>query len=309
MLNITNFRYIDYYVNFLYNKFFIIIVKYFLIYTKLIFMNINSKPIGIFDSGFGGITILKELLKLMPNENYIYFGDNKNIPYGDKSKKEIVELSSKMAEFLIKKNCKILVIGCNTISASAYKILKEKIDIPIIEVISNAVSEANKIAKDNISIMATDFTVKSKIYLRKIKEKNKDIKITQIVCKKLCPMIENGWESYENRFEILNDYIKKIDLNSDSLLLACTHYPLIIKDIKKVLKENKNNVKKIIEPSRITALSVKKYLKENNILNNNFNENKRLIIYTTSNDKNKSKNLLDVFLNNEKYKLELVNLD
>lgn len=274
-----------------------------------IFMYINSKPIGIFDSGFGGITILKELLKLMPNENYIYFGDNKNIPYGDKSKKEIVELSSKMAEFLINKNCKILVIGCNTISASASEILKEKYDIPIIEVISNACAEVNKIAKDNISIMATDFTVKSKIYLIKIKEKNKDMKITQIVCKKLCPMIENGWESYEDRFEILNDYIKKIDSNSDSLLLACTHYPLVIKDIKKVLKENKNNVKKIIEPSHITALSVKKYLKENNILNNNFNEKKRLIIYTTSNDKNKSKNLLNVFLNNEKYKLEFVNLD
>lgn len=276
-------------------------------------MNINSKPIGIFDSGFGGITILRELLKLMPNENYIYLGDNKNIPYGDKSKKEIIKLSSKMADFLINKNCKILVIGCNTISASALEILKEKYNIPIIEVISNACAEVNKIAKNNISIMATDFTVKSKIYLRKIKENNKEIKITQIVCKKLCPMIENGWESFEDRFEILNNYIKKINPNSDSLLLACTHYPLIIKDIKKVLKENKNenrnNIKKIIEPSRPTALSVKKYLKENNLLNNNLKNKNRLTIYTTSSDKNKAKNLLNIFLNNEKYKLERVNLD
>ena len=272
-------------------------------------MNINLKSIGIFDSGFGGITVLRELLKLMPNENYIYFGDNKNIPYGDKSKKEIIELSSKMAKFLINKNCKILVIGCNTISASASEILKEKIDIPIIEVISNACAEANKIAKDNISIMATDFTIKSKIYLKKIKENNEDLKVNQIVCRKLCPMIENDWESFENRFEILNNYIKKIDSNSDCLLLACTHYPLIIKDIKKVLKENKKNVKKIIEPSRPTALSVKKYLKENNLLNNNIIKKNRLIIYTTSNDKNKAKNLLNIFLNNEKYKLEFVNLD
>ena len=276
-------------------------------------MNINSKPIGIFDSGFGGITILRELLKLMPNENYIYLGDNKNIPYGDKSKKEIIKLSSKMADFLINKNCKILVIGCNTISASASEILKEKYNIPIIEVISNACAEVNKISKNNISIMATDFTVKSKIYLRKIKENNKEIKITQIVCKKLCPMIENGWESFEDRFEILNNYIKKINPNSDSLLLACTHYPLIIKDIKKVLKENKNenrnNIKKIIEPSRPTALSVKKYLKENNLLNNNLKNKNRLTIYTTSSDKNKVKNLLNIFLNNEKYKLERVNLD
>ena len=276
-------------------------------------MNINSKPIGIFDSGFGGITILRELLKLMPNENYIYLGDNKNIPYGDKSKKEIIKLSSKMADFLINKNCKILVIGCNTISASASEILKEKYNIPIIEVISNACAEVNKISKNNISIMATDFTVKSKIYLKKIKENNKEIKITQIVCKKLCPMIENGWESFEDRFEILNNYIKKINPNSDSLLLACTHYPLIVKDIKKVLKENKNenrnNIKKIIEPSRPTALSVKKYLKENNLLNNNLKNKNRLTIYTTSNDKNKAKNLLNIFLNNEKYKLERVNLD
>ena len=122
-------------------------------------------------------------------------------------------------------------------------------------------------------------------------------------------MIENGWESYENRFEILNNYIKKIDSNSDCLLLACTHYPLIMKDIKKVLKENKKNVKKIIEPSRPTALSVKKYLKENNLLNNNIIKKNQLIIYTTSNDKNKAKNLLNIFLNNEKYKLEFVNLD
>lgn len=270
-------------------------------------MNINSKPIGIFDSGFGGITILRELLKLMPNENYIYLGDNKNIPYGDKSKKEIAKLSSKMADFLIKKNCKILIIGCNTISASAYEILKEKYNIPIMEVISNACENVGD-NYGNISIMATKFTVKSKIYLKKIKEYNKDIKITQIACQYLCPMIENGWQNYENRFEILKNYIKKIDSNSNALLLACTHYPLIIKDIKKVLKENKNNIKNIIEPSRKTALSVKKYLKKNDILNNNIDEKNRLIIYTTSNDKNKAKSLLKIFLGNEKYKLENVNL-
>ena len=239
----------------------------------------NIKPIGVFDSGFGGITVLKELLKLMPNENYIYLGDNKNIPYGDRSKKEIVELSSKMAEFLINKNCKILVIGCNTISASALEILKEKYDIPIIEVISNACAEVNKIAKDNISIMATDFTVKSKIYLKRIKEYNKEIKIKQIACKKLCPMIENNWQNYKDRFEILNDYIKTIDLYSDTLILACTHYPLIIKDIKKVLKQNKKNIKNIVDASHKTTLSVKKYLKENNILNEV--KRNKFIIYST----------------------------
>lgn len=282
-------------------------------------MNINSKPIGIFDSGFGGITILKQLLKLLPNENYIYFGDNANIPYGDKTQKEIVKLSSKAADFLIKKECKILIIACNTISASSFEILKEKYNIPIIEVISNACIDAINTTKNgNISIMATEFTVRSKIYIKKIKEYNKNIKIKQISCKKLCPMIENNWESYDNRFEILKNYIKKIDSNSDSLLLACTHYPLIIKDIKKILKQNiskKNNIKNIIEPSYRTALSVKKYLKNNNLLNNinnlndnlnNKNKKNRLIVYTTSKDINKAKNILNNFLNRKykKYKIE-----
>ena len=120
-------------------------------------------------------------------------------------------------------------------------------------------------------------------------------------------MIENNWQNYEDRFEILNDYIKNIDFHSDTLILACTHYPLIIKDIKKVLKQNKNNIKNIVDASHKTALSVKKYLKENNLLNEG--KRNKFIIYSTLNDKNKAQNLLNIFLNNKEYKLELINLD
>ena len=232
-------------------------------------MNVLSKAIAVFDSGFGGISVLKKLLNVLPNENYIYLGDNYNIPYGDKSKEEITQLSIKILDFLIKQDCKMAVIACNTITASSYDILKEKYNIPIIEIISNGVEDIiDNTKNNNVSIMATEFTVQSNVYNDKILNYNKKIKITQVACKKLCPMIENDWYSYDYRFKVLEEYIKKIDDNSDTLLLACTHYPLIIDDIKAVVNIKKTNIKNIIDPSTKIALSIKKYLLETNLINN-----------------------------------------
>lgn len=266
----------------------------------------NSSPIAVFDSGFGGITVLKELLKLLPNENYIYLGDNANIPYGSKPKNQIIELTSKMADFLVKQNCKIIVIACNTIAASTYDILTQKYNTPIIEVISNgAIDALNNTKNNNISIMATEFTVKSKAYIEKINEYSKNIKITQVACKELCPMIENGWNSYENRFEVLKGYLKNIDFNSDTLILGCTHYPLIINDIKEVLNSENNSIKNIIDPAYHTALSVKEYLEKNNILNDN---HQYLDIYTTESIQKESKLINIILPSNIYYTLKYTNL-
>ena len=243
----------------------------------------NSMPIAVFDSGFGGITVLKQLLKLLPNENYIYLGDNANIPYGSKPKKQIIELTSKMVDFLVKQNCKIIVIACNTIAASTYDILKQKYNTPIIEVISNgAIDAVNNTQNNNISIMATEFTVNSKAYIEKINEYNKNIKITQVACKELCPMIENDWNSYDNRFEVLQCYLENIDSDSDTLILGCTHYP-----------------------AYHTALSVKEYLENNNILNDN---HQYLDIYTTESIQKESKLINMILPSNIYYTLKYANL-
>ena len=231
-------------------------------------MNVLSKAIAVFDSGFGGISVLKKLLNVLPNENYIYLGDNYNIPYGDKSKEEITQLSIKILDFLIKQDCKMAVIACNTITASSYDILKEKYNIPIIEIISNGIEDIiDNTKNNNVSIMATEFTVQSNVYNDKILNYNKKIKITQVACKKLCPMIENDWYSYNDRVDVLEDYIKKIDDNSDTLLLACTHYPFILEDIKSIVNRKKTNIQNIIDPSTKIALSTKKYLLDNNLTN------------------------------------------
>lgn len=248
-------------------------------------MDINSMPIAIFDSGFGGITVLKQLLKILPNENYIYVGDNANIPYGSKSKEEIINLTLKIVDFLVEKKSKIIIIACNTITACTYDILKEKYDTPVIEVISNGVIDAiNKTKNNNISIMATEFTVHSNAYIEKINQYNKNIKITQIACRDLCPMIESDWYSHNNRFDVLRGYLEKIDSDSDTLILGCTHYPLILEDIKKVLNEkNNNSVKNIIDPALNTSSSIKKYLEENNLLNKDKFNKSEINIYSTGN--------------------------
>ncbi|MEI0527308.1 glutamate racemase [Brachyspira intermedia] len=267
-------------------------------------MNIHSfssdMPIAVFDSGFGGLTVLKQLLKTLPDENYIYLGDNANIPYGDKSKEKIIELTLKMADFLIKQKCKMIIIACNTISACTYHILKQKYEIPIIEVISNgAIDALNNTKNNNISIMGTEFTVHSNAYKEMINNYKKEIKVTQVACKDLCPMIENDWHSYDNRLEVLSKYLESIDKNSDTLILACTHYPHIADDIKYLLQNNiKNSIKNIIDPSYHTAISVKKYLEENNLLNNS--NDKYIKIYTTE-DISKVNNIINIFLPKEIY--------
>lgn len=267
-------------------------------------MNIHSfssdMPIAVFDSGFGGLTVLKQLLKTLPDENYIYLGDNANIPYGDKSKEKIIELTLKMADFLIKQKCKMIIIACNTISACTYDILKQKYEVPIIEVISNgAIDALNNTKNNNISIMGTEFTVHSNAYKDMINKNNKEIKVTQVACKDLCPMIENDWHSYDNRLEVLSKYLESIDKNSDTLILACTHYPHIADDIKYLLQNNiKNSIKNIIDPSYHTAISVKKYLEENNLLNNS--NDKYIKIYTTE-DISKVNNIINIFLPKEIY--------
>ena len=272
----------------------------------------NSMPIAIFDSGFGGITVLKQLLKILPNENYIYVGDNANIPYGSKSKDEIINLTLRIVNFLVEKKSKIIIIACNTITACTYDILKEKYDTPIIEVISNGVIDAVKSTKNNnISIMATEFTVHSNAYIEKINQYNNNIKITQIACRDLCPMIESDWYSHSNRFEVLKGYLEKIDSKSDTLILGCTHYPLILDDIQKVLNESSNNsIKNIIDPALNTSSSIKKYLENNNLLNTNKNSEPNINIYSTGNIE-RVKVLINMLLPREiynSYTIEHLNL-
>ena len=183
--------------------------------------------IGVFDSGIGGLTVLKTLIKKYPNNEYIYYGDTKNIPYGNKSIEELKELSSNIIEFLLKKEVDIIVIACGTISSNLSSYLREKYNIKIIDIISPTINYLNNSNYNNIGVIATEATVNSKIFTRNI---NKNIK--EVACPMFVPIIEN------NQKEELNIYFEKYldDLKyCDLIVLGCTHYPLIKEELSKYL--------------------------------------------------------------------------
>lgn len=236
--------------------------------------------IGVFDSGVGGLTVLKELIDLLPYENIIYYGDSGNSPYGDKTQEEIEKLCIKIVEFLIEKNCKIIVIACNTATKAAIETLKEKFDIPIIGVIEPGARKALEVTKNkNISILSTVFTAKTNAYKEQLEKLSKEVQVDQIGCKELCPMIENGWETHEDRLDILKSYISTMDKDSDTVILGCTHYPLIVSDIKPLVGN-----RTIVDPAAETAQVVKNYLEKEDLFNDS-KENGKVSYYVSGNIK------------------------
>ncbi len=183
--------------------------------------------IGIFDSGLGGINVLSCLLKKYPNNEYVFFGDTKNIPYGDKSKEELLELSSNIIEFLLTKNVDIIIIACGTVSSTCYNDLKTKYKVPIYDIISPTIEYIKKSNYQKIGIIGTKRTIESNIF--NIKEKNIIMKSTP----SFVPIIESGRvnECRELILQELKDFH-----NCDALVLGCTHYPLLRKFIDSNLK-------------------------------------------------------------------------
>lgn len=223
----------------------------------------DNRAIGVFDSGFGGLTIMKRLIKIMPHENFIYFGDGANAPYGDKTKKEIVSLTKKAALFLAEKKIKILVIACNTASVYAYKEVKKELDIPVLEIISPSYTQVFKYTKNNnIGIIATKATIYSKIYRRLILKKRPSCKVHSQACPLLVPLIEKGKVDSKSIYCIAKKYLEPLKRkNIDVLLLACTHYPLIKTIIQKIMGRKI----KVLDPSIYIARYIKNFIRDNNL--------------------------------------------
>lgn len=183
--------------------------------------------IGVFDSGIGGLTVLRRLIEKYPNNEYIYYGDTKNISYGDKSIDELKVLVSNIIDFLIQKEVDMIVIACGTVSSNLSTYLKNKYNIKIIDIISPVIDYLNNSNYKRIGVLATGATINSKIFSSNIK---KDIK--EVACPKFVPLIENNnLSELKNCFNIYLDNLKDRDL----IVLGCTHYPIIKKEINKYL--------------------------------------------------------------------------
>lgn len=215
--------------------------------------------IGIFDSGIGGMTVVREVRKRFPEEKIIYFGDTKRVPYGDKKKDELIRLSEGIVEFLISQGAKVIIDACNTTSALALPHLKEKFSTPIIGVLEPGAIGATKESKGKIGVMATKATIESNCYLDKIKENDRRVDVTSVSCPKLVSFIEDGDLDSDYLKRTLRNYLNDIFLNNcDTLVLGCTHYPFLTDTIKELVGEEI----KLIDPAVPTVDILEGYIEK-----------------------------------------------
>ena len=223
----------------------------------------NNSPIGFFDSGIGGLSVYARFRELLPNENTIYYGDLKNLPYGNKSKEELIGFARNILNFFKTKNVKAVIIACNTSSALAYDTIKDEYNFkiyPIIQVSAQVISHNNI---NRLGIFATEGTVKSKAYSKEISKHNKNILVHEIACPNWVPIVETGsFNSTDSLLDIESKMKLMLEFNPDKIILGCTHYPYLINYLKKYASKDL-----FIDPAKMFVDYIKSDLK--NLTNTN----------------------------------------
>lgn len=220
----------------------------------------NNKAIGIFDSGLGGLTVLKEINKILPHEDLIYFGDTAHVPYGNKSAQTVTKYSLAIAKFLEKQKVKLIVVACNTASALSLEELQKHSKVPVIGVINAGAKAAVSISgTKQIAVLATESTVNSGQYKHEIVKLNKKSKVTQIPCPLFVPIVEEGLWNTDIAVLAAKRYLKLLNKSkTDTVILGCTHYPLLEETIGKIAGKKVN----IVDSAAAVAREVKEILDE-----------------------------------------------
>ena len=228
--------------------------------------NRNTAAIGVFDSGVGGLTVTREIMRQLPNENVVYFGDTARVPYGSKSKNNIIRFSRQIIRFLKTKNVKAIVIACNTASALALETVKEEFDIPIIGVIVPGARAAVRETKNGqIGVLGTEATIKSETYTKEIRKLMPEAEVIGKPCPLFVPLVEEGWYHDPVTEEVARRYLKELqEQEIDTLILGCTHYPLLRSTIRKIMGEEVC----LVNPAYETALELKKLLSRLDLASN-----------------------------------------
>jgi len=223
------------------------------------------KPIGVFDSGVGGLTVARELIRQLPHEEIVYFGDTARVPYGIKSKETVIRFSIENMLFLLKQDVKLICVACNTASSLALPAIRNHFKVPIVGVITPGAREAVYATKNKrIGVIGTNGTIKSRTYEREIKQLDRRIKVTAVACPLFVPFVEEGWLSGRVVMEVARHYLKPLKASGvDTVILGCTHYPLLRPVIAKILGEGVT----LIDSARQVAFEVKKILAVEGLLN------------------------------------------
>lgn len=232
-------------------------------------INNAQASIGLFDSGIGGLTVAKAILEQLPNESLIYFGDTAHLPYGDKSADTIRFFARTIGTFLLSKECKIIVIACNTASSVAFDLLKSMAGDKtyIFNVIDAVVEEIIQKKYKKVGVIGTLGTINSNAYKNKILQIDSQVEVRQLATPLLAPMIESGFVDGHISNAVIEQYLNAPELQDiETLVLACTHYPLIKKEIEAYYK-SKNRQVDVMATNEIVALQIKKFMIENGLVN------------------------------------------
>lgn len=231
-------------------------------------MDIESKktaPIGVFDSGVGGLTVACEIARQLPNENIVYFGDTARVPYGSKSKDTIIRFSEQIIRFLEKKHVKAIVIACNTASALALEAVRDQFDIPILGVVIPGARAAVTATQNlKVGVIGTEATVRSKMYTKNIQKMNPKVEVIEKACPLFVPLVEEGFREHHITDEAIHYYLGSVkNTGIDTMILGCTHYPLLRTKIQEYVGKNIQ----IVNPAYETAVELKQLLKSQGIEN------------------------------------------
>jgi glutamate racemase len=219
---------------------------------------LESSPIGMFDSGVGGLTVFSHVTKLLPNESIIYLADTARVPYGGRSPGEIIKINKEILGYFVGLGVKMVIMACGTSSSIAYPVLKDKYKVPIVGLIDDGAKMAVSATKNKkIGVIATAGTINSLAFQHTIKQLNKDIEVFGVACPLLVPLIEGGFASSDETIKVLKEYLKPlISAKIDTLILGCTHYPHLIKPIRSILGPTVT----LINPAEETAKTARDIL-------------------------------------------------
>lgn len=275
-----------------------------MIYTEI--ENFTA-PIGVFDSGVGGLTVLNRLLKVLPEQTYIYLGDTARVPYGNKSKETVQQYALQCSQFLVDQGAKLIVVACNTASAVALEYIRNLIPIPIIGVIDGAAEVAVHVTKNlSIGVIGTKATIRSEAYKKAIvKQSTKEVSITSVACPLLVPLVEENWQYHPSTELIIAEYAIPLHQNSiDTLVLGCTHYPMLKQQF---MKEFPGVT--LVDCGQSTAELVRKIVPmPTNSNEETFNPTTKVEFYITDNDSNFPK-IAQTFLGFEPEKIQTIDID
>lgn len=226
---------------------------------------IKKRPIGVFDSGVGGLTVAREIMRQLPDENIVYFGDTARLPYGSKSRDNIIRFSRQIIRFLLTRNVKAIVIACNTASAQALDVVKEEFDLPIIGTITaGARAAVQETRSGKIGVIGTEGTIRSQTYSEVIRELEPEAEVMGKACPLFVPLVEEGFAKHHIADEVIDIYLREMkESDIDTMILGCTHYPLLRSRIMAYLGDKVS----IVNPAYETAMDLKRILEEKGLNN------------------------------------------